>query len=212
MIQHFDLFKPMLPEGLIYKENCLNILQQDKIFDIVKSIEKHAPFRKLTTKSGKSFSAKITNCGNFGWWSDQKGYRYTKTDPYTGLPWPSMPKYLLNTIKNFVKTSKYKDFRPNSCLINFYESNDKMGIHQDKDEVNLTHPIITISLGASADFIIGGFFRSENKMILKVNSGSILVLGDKSRMRFHGVRKIHQNTSPISALKGRISLTFRIAN
>jgi len=212
MTQNLDLFTSTLPDGLIYKENYLNIIQQEKIFDTIKILKKSAPFRKLTTKSGKSFSAKITNCGDYGWWSDLKGYRYTKTDPDTNLPWPPMPKYLLNTIKNFVKTSNYKYFSPNSCLINFYESNDKMGIHQDKDEVNLKHPIITISIGASADFIIGGFSRSEKKMVLNLKSGSILILGGKSRMRFHGIKKIHNHTSPIFSLKGRISLTFRIAN
>ncbi len=100
---------------------------------------------------------------------------------------------------------------PDACLINYYSSSSKMGLHQDKDEKDMSQPIITISLGDKADFMIGGIKRSQKPDLLSLRSGDILVMSKDSRPCFHGIKKIHPGTSPIKTLTGRFSLTFRKA-
>ncbi|TAM96163.1 MAG: alpha-ketoglutarate-dependent dioxygenase AlkB, partial [Rhizobiaceae bacterium] len=50
-----------------------------------------SPFRHLVTPGGQTMSVAMTNCGEVGWFSDRRGYRYTDVDPETGKPWPAMP-------------------------------------------------------------------------------------------------------------------------
>jgi alkylated DNA repair protein (DNA oxidative demethylase) len=100
---------------------------------------------------------------------------------------------------------------PDACLINFYGAGARMGLHQDRDEKDFTRPIVTVSLGDDADFLVGGLARTDRTTPLIVRSGDILIIGGESRMRFHGIRKIHPGTSPLPQLQGRVSLTFRKA-
>ena len=86
-----------------------------------------------------------------------------------------------------------------------------MGLHQDRDERDFSQPIVTVCLGDSADFMVGGFARSDKIRVLRVRSGDVLVMGGASRMRFHGVWKSFLGTSPLPEVAGRYSLTFRKA-
>ena len=86
-----------------------------------------------------------------------------------------------------------------------------MGLHQDRDEKDLSQPILTVCLGDDAVFMVGGFSRNDKATSFVVSSGDILVMGGASRMRFHGIRKVYPGTSPLAKLSGRYSLTFRKA-
>ena len=110
-----------------------------------------------------------------------------------------------------MENSPWPDFTPDACLINFYAAGAKMGLHQDKDERDFSQPIVTVSLGDAADWLIGGFKRADPTRAFRLESGDVLLMGGESRMRFHGVRKIHPGTSPVADLTGRYSLTFRKA-
>ena len=153
----------------------------------------------------------MTNCGKVGWWSDAKGYRYVAASPQTGAPWPHIPAAFIESVQAVVAKSPWPDFAPDACLINHYVSGAKMGLHQDRDEKDFSHPIVTVSLGDAADFLVGGFARGDKTQVLKVRSGDILLMGGASRMRFHGVRKIYPGTGPLTEISGRYSLTFRMA-
>ena len=107
--------------------------------------------------------------------------------------------------------SPWPGFAPDACLINHYVKGAKMGLHQDKDEADFSQPIVTVSLGDTADFLIGGAARGDKAVPFKVQSGDVLLMGGASRMRFHGIRKIYPGTSPVSDIGGRYSLTFRKA-
>lgn len=189
----------------------LDTQQQRRLFKATQTVTKSAEFSHMTTKSGGVYSAEITNCGRVGWWSDAKGYRYTEFDPRSGRRWPDMPGVFLETLEFALEGTVEEAFEPDACLINHYVKGAKMGLHQDKDEADFTHPIITISLGATADFLMGGMKRSDPYDVLVVESGDVLIMGDESRMRFHGIRKIYPGSSPIPGLEGRLSLTFRKA-
>lgn len=202
---------PALPEGVDWHPKVATSALQHELLAAVREIAREAPFQHPRTRSGGMTSAGMTNAGDAGWWSDRSGYRYVTRQPETDRPWPAMPGVFLEIVARAVKESPWPGFTPDACLINFYEPGAKMGLHQDKDERDFTQPIVTISLGDHADFLIGGFSRTDKTTPIVVKSGDTIIMGGASRMRFHGIRKIYPGTSPLEGLTGRISLTFRKA-
>ena len=203
-----DLFAaspPGLPAGLLFKAGLFDRQTQAVLLATVGQIAAEAPFRRPQTKGQGSFSAAITNCGAVGWWSDRTGYRYTPIQPESDVPWPPMPEVFRTAVATAVADTAWSGFDPDACLINFYQPTAKMGLHQDRDERDFSQPIVTISLGDSADFLIGGPLRSDKPQVLRVDGGDALIMGPPSRMLFHGVRRI------IAGTTGRTSLTFRKA-
>ncbi len=201
---------PDLPEGVFYLQNALNE-RETPIFAALKRILEAAPPTHARTRGGGTTSAAMTNCGRVGWWSDARGYRYQELHPVTGQPWPSIPGEFLGAVKTVTAHTPWPNFAPDACLINYYGAKAKMGLHQDRDEKDLTHPIVTLCLGDDADFLIGGFARSDRATAFVVSHGDAIVMGGESRMRFHGIRKIYPGTSPHAGIAGRYSLTFRKA-
>lgn len=202
---------PTLPEGLFLYAGTVDEAGQRQLYAALAEILKAAPPIQNRTKGGGLTSAAMTNCGAVGWWSDSKGYRYTPTCPGTGLPWPPIPEAFLQLVQQVTAKSPWQGFAPDACLINWYGEGAKMGLHQDRDERDFSQPIITVCLGDSADFMVGGLKRSDKATAVKVRSGDVLLMGGASRMRFHGIRKIYPGTSPLPEISGRYSLTFRKA-
>lgn len=184
---------------------------QQALLAAVGDIARAAPFQHPRTRGGGMTSAAMTNTGDAGWWSDAKGYRYITTQPGSDQPWPPMPGVFLEIVRLAVNGSPWPAFQPDACLINFYAPGAKMGLHQDRDEKDFRQPIVTLSLGDDADWLIGGETRTGKTTAFVVESGDAILMGPPSRMLFHGVRKIHPGTSPLRDLQGRISLTFRKA-
>jgi len=98
---------------------------------------------------------------------------------------------------------------PEACLINFYAPAAKMGLHQDRDEQDFAAPVVSLSLGDSCLFRVGGLKRNEPTHSFRLNSGDALVLGGGARLAFHGVDRIYPGTSILLAGGGRINLTMR---
>ena len=98
---------------------------------------------------------------------------------------------------------------PEACLVNFYETSAKMGLHQDKDEDDLDAPVLSISLGDTALFRIGGVKRSDPTRSFRLASGDALIIGGASRLAYHGIDRIYPSTSTILKDGGRINLTLR---
>ena len=206
-----NLFPPAQPPGFRHLGALLPIEAQIELLKTIQLIAKKAPFTTARTKSGGVYSAEMTNCGDVGWWSDQRGYYYSRNQPSTNAPWPPMPDEFITTLDNILTGTDFANFLPDACLINRYSKGAKMGLHQDRDEADLSHPIVTLCLGAAADFQIGGLKRSDKANIIVVQSGDALIMSGASRLCFHGVRKIYPGTSPLEGLAERISLTFRKA-
>lgn len=202
---------PPLPEGVIYRPGVISPALQVKLLAAVEAVAREAPFRHPRTRGGGMTSAAMTNAGDAGWWSDESGYRYLTRQPGSEKPWPVMPEIFRNALAVVAEESPWPHFQPDACLINFYAPGAKMGLHQDLDEKDFTQPIVTVCLGDDADFLIGGLARAGKTTALTVSSGDALIMGPPGRMLFHGIRKIYAGTSPLSGLKGRISLTFRKA-
>ena len=196
-----------LPNGVSHLPDCLDRPRQQALVDIIRSIVADAPlFVPVMPGTGKPMSVRMTNCGPLGWVTDkERGYRYQPTHPVTGKPWPDMPAELLE-IWNDV--SGY-DKPPQACLINFYSDEARMGLHQDKDEQDLAAPVVSISLGNSCLFRVGGLARNDRTLSFKLSSGDVVVLGAEGRLCFHGVDKVYPSTSTLLKKGGRINLTLR---
>jgi alkylated DNA repair protein (DNA oxidative demethylase) len=192
--------------GLKIAPGYLSSNEQDTLLAAIRAMVEAAPlFTPVMPKTGKPFSVRMSNCGPLGWVSDRDGYRYQPDHPVTGAPWPPIPDLLLRTWSDL---SGYPH-PPQACLINFYEAHAKMGLHQDRDEEDFDAPVVSLSLGDTALFRIGGTKRGDPTRSLRLASGDALVLGGEARLVFHGVDRIIAGTSSLLKDGGRINLTLR---
>ena len=158
-------------------------------------------------KSGRPMSVRMTNCGPLGWMTDETGYRYQTCHPQTGASWPPIPDVLLAA---WQELTGYPH-PPQACLINYYTAAARMGLHQDRDEEDLAAPVLSLSLGDSCLFRIGGTRRHDPTQSFRLASGDALVLGGAARLAYHGVDRILPGTSTLLPVGGRINLTLRRA-
>jgi len=180
--------------------------EQDSLLAAVRSVVEAAPlFTPVMPRTGKPFSVRMSNCGPLGWVSDRDGYRYQPNHPVTGAPWPPIPDLLLQAWSDL---SGYPH-PPQACLINFYDASAKMGLHQDRDEEDFSAPVVSLSLGDTALFRIGGAKRGDSTRSFRLASGDALVLGGEARLAFHGVDRIIAGSSNLLKDGGRINLTLR---
>jgi DNA oxidative demethylase len=172
----------------------------------VRAVLQTAPlFTPRMPKSGRPFSVRMSNCGPLGWVSDEGGYRYQPSHPETGKPWPPIPPTLMALWPALARFGH----PPEACLINFYGAHAKMGLHQDRDELEFDAPVISVSLGDSCLFRVGRRKRNDPTRSIRLSSGDVLVLGGASRLAFHGVDRIYPGTSSLLPEGGRINLTLR---
>jgi DNA oxidative demethylase len=179
---------------------------QEKLLATLREVMRVAPvYTPSMPKSGRPLSVRMTNCGPLGWMTDAGGYRYQRNHPETGEPWPPIPDALLAAWRDL---SDYPH-PPEACLINIYGPAARMGLHQDRDEEDMTAPVVSLSLGDSCLFRIGGDRRNDPTRTLRLASGDAVVLGGRARLAFHGVDRIISGTSTLLPEGGRINLTLR---
>ena len=184
----------------------LDLTAQQRLVAVLREIFAAAPpFTSRMPKSGRPMSVRMSNCGPLGWLSDERGYRYEPAHPQTGRPWPPIPDALIAAWNDIA----HYPHPPEACLINFYGPAAKMGLHQDRDERDFAAPVVSLSLGDSCLFRIGGEKRGDPTRSFRLNSGDALVLGGDARLAFHGVDRIYPGTSTLLAEGGRINLTMR---
>lgn len=169
-----------------------------------------APLRRMVTPGGLTMSVAMTNCGECGWVSDRAGYRYAPTDPLSGQPWPALPDAFALLASTAAATAGCAGFVPDVCLVNEYRPGTKLSLHQDRDERDFTQPIVSVSLGASARFVLGGLKRRDPVHRLPLHHGDVLVWGGPARLRYHGVLALGDDAHPLLGAR-RINLTFRRA-
>lgn len=182
----------------------------DRLLAAIDGIAAAAPFRRMVTPGGFEMSVAMTNCGVAGWVTDRRGYRYDTLDPLSGRPWPAMPEVLLSLAHAAAAEAGFPGFRPDSCLINRYEPGARLSLHQDKDEADYGHPIVSVSLGLPATFQFGGTKRSDPPAKIALRHGDIVVWGGPSRLVHHGILALKDGEHPLTGRR-RINLTFRKA-
>jgi DNA oxidative demethylase len=192
--------------GVDYFPGFLDRAAQEALRDDVLAILKRAPpFRPRMPRTGKPFSVMMSNCGSLGWVSDENGYRYQPTHPETGRPWPAMPPTLLAAFAAIAPDAP----PPEACLINVYDAAARMGLHQDRDEEELTAPVVSLSLGDTALFRVGGLQRNTPTRSFRLASGDAMSLAGEGRLAFHGLDRLIAGSSTLLSQGGRINLTLR---
>jgi alkylated DNA repair protein (DNA oxidative demethylase) len=190
-------------EYSFYNNQFLSIGQIEYILDYIKYVETITPFFTPTMKNGAPYRVKITSLGKYGWISDNKGYYYSRHHP-NGVVWMPISQVLYKICQYYFDQNnlKYNAKNFDSCLINRYESDSKLGMHVDNTEKDLTFPIMSFSIGSSAQFDIE-FGNSKKSYLLE--NGNVIIMAGKSRLCKHGIRKIINDKNH----KERVNLTFR---
>lgn len=183
--------------------------------EIVAILDRAPFFTPTMPRWGTPFSVRMSNCGPLGWVSDKSGYRYQARHPVTGLPWPPMPARLLDLWRRLADCPA----PPEACLINHYGPKARMGLHQDRDEKDFSAPVLSISLGDSARFRLGGPHRQDPSAAFDLVSGDVMRLSGQTRLAFHGIDKVMPGTSTLLSAwpdlfpqGGRLNLTLRRVN
>ena len=174
----------------------------------LRDIVEQAPFRHMLTPGGHQMSVAMTNCGSVGWVTDRTGYRYDRADPESAKPWPVMPPSFRALAAQAAAQVGFDRFSPDACLINRYQPGARMSLHQDKDELDLDAPIVSVSLGLLAIFLFGGLQRSDKPRRFRLEHGDIAVWGGPMRLAFHGVAPLADGEHALMG-RQRINLTFR---
>lgn len=192
--------------GVLHRPGYLDRPAQEALRDALREIIAAAPlFQPRMPRTGKPFSVRMSNCGPLGWVSDEAGYRYQPAHPQTGAPWPPMPVRLLEAWAELAPDAP----PPEACLINIYDAAARMGLHQDRDEAEFSAPVVSLSLGDTALFRVGGMTRSAPTRSFRLASGDAMTLGGPARLAFHGVDRIQAGSSTLLEGGGRINLTLR---
>jgi len=141
-------------------------------------------------------------------------YRYEPArSDFDGLPAPALPEDLRGLACRIAEAVGMA-FDPDLCILNFYDANGRMGLHQDKDESPASLaaglPVVSVSVGDTARFLFGGLSRRDPVEAIALASGDAFVFGGPARLRYHGVSRILPGTAPPEiGLAGRYNLTFR---
>ncbi len=194
-------------EGFRLFPGVLDVGAQARLVREVLEAAEEAPFYRPVTPGGKPMSVLMTNLGPLGWTTDAKGYRYQPEHPQTGRPWPAMPQALLTLWAELAGVAQ----GPDACLVNRYGPEARMGLHQDKDEADFAMPVLSVSLGDTAVFRLGGPRRSDPTRTLRLSSGDVCLLSGPARLWFHGVDRILPGSSRLVPGGGRLNLTLRRA-
>lgn len=179
--------------------------EQKALLDEVLALLEQAPlYRPVMPNTAKPFSVEESNFGALGWVADKTGYRYQATHPVTGKPWPAIPEALLALWAGINDGAP-----PECCLVNLYRPGAKMGLHQDRDERDVSAAVVGVSLGDEALFRIGEAARGGKTCSVTLASGDVIAFGDPARLAYHGIDRIRPGTSRLVPGGGRLSLTLR---
>mgnify|MGYP000262024659 CR=1 FL=1 len=189
-----SVFKEFLPSS-----------DQLRLVKELREVAAQAPVFSPKTKSGKPMSVRLTAAGDFGWFSDLRGYRYVEHHP-SGVNWPAIPDSIMAIWRAVAGAAP----DPECCLINFYGEGARMGLHQDRDEANFDWPVVSISLGDDALFRVGGTERGGKTESIWLQSGDVAVMGGPARLNYHGIDRIKFGSSSLLKEGGRLNITLRV--
>jgi DNA oxidative demethylase len=201
-----DLFPPQpleLPAGMALLRRRTSLAQE---WSSIESVSAVSPFRRFQVPGGGFMSVESTNVGSYGWCADRTGYRYDSIDPVTRSPWPAWPAGWRDRVTAWAAEAGFADFEPDCCLINRYLPGARMGAHRDLDELDFSHPIVSVSLGLPATFVWYGAARQGRGLPIALSDGDVVVFGGPARHGYHAVRAVRALDDRFAF---RINLTFR---
>lgn len=196
------------PQAVVLRGFALPYVES--LLPAIAALQLAAPFRHMVTPGGFTMSVALTNCGTLGWTTDRHGYRYTATDPASGQPWPAMPAVFARLAREAAAAAGFADFAPDACLVNRYLPGTRLSLHQDRNERDLSAPVVSVSLGMTATFLFGGLARTDKTVRVPLFHGDVVVWGGVDRLRYHGVLPLKDEPHPQLGQQ-RINFTFRKA-
>ena len=191
--------------GFEIHKGYLDLKVQQGLIEALRPVLRAAPLFSPDVPGGGKMSVRMTSSGQFGWYSDAFGYRYTDTHP-RGQAWPEIPDQILSIWRQLTGIER----QPECCLLNYYGEDAKMGLHQDKDEADFSYPVVSISLGDDGLFRMGGQTRGGKTETIWLNSGDVVVMSGEGRLTYHGLDRIRYKSSRLLPKGGRINLTLRV--
>jgi DNA oxidative demethylase len=164
-----------------------------------------------TVRGGGKMHVRMLCLGRH-WNGKTYSYEPTRAD-YDDLPAPPLPDSFRAVAREIARVAGMP-FDPDLCILNLYDAEGRMGLHQDKDEGERSLaaglPVVSISLGDTARFLFGGLKRKDAVESRLLESGDAFVFGGPARLRYHGVSRILPGSGPRELnLEGRFNLTFR---
>jgi len=200
-----------LEPGLFLYQGFLGASEQRRLWQLCQALASGpVPMYTPTVRGGRKMSVGMLCLGRH-WNGLTYKYEPTRAD-FDNLAVPPLPKDFEALAIEAAAQSGFT-MRPDLCILNFYDVESRMGVHQDKDERRETIesgvPIVSLSLGDTARFVVGGLTRKEQMRPLMLRSGDVVVMGGPSRLRFHGVTRIQPGTAPEGMGPGRFNLTLR---
>lgn len=182
---------------------------QARLLAWTRSVCREAPLVQPAMPNGTPMSVRVTNAGQAGWWSDTSGgYRYVTKHPATGHPWPSAPYWIFAAGNKALTQVGYPPADFDCVAVNYYDDDAKLGMHVDRSERDDTVPIVSISLGADAVFLMGGETRQHSSERFLLHSGDVCVMAQPARNWFHSVARVLP-TMHSPTKRGRVNLTLR---
>lgn len=222
-------------DGFTHLENYFSASRQLELWAACHGVFEKEPLWRPQFAFGKDgdgnaltspYALENTNCGAYGWLSDQKGVRYSTVNR-DGKSWTAMPEEFLIMVDDLKKNDLIpRSFVAENCLINKYQDQtgenkktkpSRLGLHRDKSENNLEAPVISVSLGLQAIFQIGGLEKSDSLQEVIIASGDLVILGGGlkgARNAYHAVKCLIPNTAPpfLPATDYRLNITIRQVN
>jgi DNA alkylation damage repair protein AlkB len=200
-----------LADGLVCFERRLDVNEQRALWSECRALaDGPVPMYTPTVRGGRRMSVGMLCLGKH-WNGMTYSYENVRSD-FDRLAVPPIPPAFVTIAESAAADAGFT-MRPDLCILNYYTAEARMGVHQDKDErpetIAAGIPIVSVSLGDAARFVIGGLTRREPTRPLILRSGDVLVMGGASRLRFHGVTRILSGTAPEGTGPGRFNLTFR---
>lgn len=200
-----------LESGLHLFQTFLSPEDQRRLWAACRDLaDGQVPMYTPTVRGGRKMSIGMLCLGQH-WNGLTYSYESTRAD-YDGQPPPPIPEDFQRLAESAADRAGYV-MQPDVCIMNFYRLDSRLGVHQDKDErretIEAGIPIVSVSLGDTARFVIGGLSRKDPMHPVMLRSGDVLVMGGRSRLRYHGVTRILPGTAPAGTGPGRFNLTFR---
>lgn len=201
----------VLAPGLVLFQARISPEEQRKLWRMCRDLaEGPVPMYTPTVRGGRKMSVGMLCLGKH-WNGLTYAYEERRSD-HDGLAVPPIPPALADLARRAAGDAGFT-MQPDLCIMNFYSSDARMGVHQDKDEraetIAAGIPIVSVSLGDTARFVIGGLSRRDPTQALPLRAGDVLVMGGPARLRYHGVTRILPGTAPEGSGPGRFNLTFR---
>jgi DNA alkylation damage repair protein AlkB len=201
-----------MPPGAVHLPRYLVPARQRAIADECRRLMDGAvPGYVPTVRGGAKMHVRMLCLGRH-WNGRTYTYEGTRTD-FDNLPVPPLPP-AFKVLASEIAAAAGMSLEADLCILNFYDAEGRMGLHQDKDESERSLaaglPVVSVSLGDTARFLFGGLRRRDPVESVTLESGDGFVFGGPARLRYHGVSRIVPNTAPRELdVAGRFNLTFR---